>query len=44
MDSEVKRSFQKYLISKSGKLIGIFSAAVKPLDPPIIRAIGASNN
>ena len=44
MDSEVKRSFQKYLISKSGKLIGVFSGKIKPLDAPLIKAITNSNN
>jgi glutathione peroxidase len=44
MDSEVKRPFQKYLISKSGKLIGVFSARIKPLDPPLIQAITNSSN
>lgn len=39
MDSEVRRPFQKYLISRSGRLIGVFSASIKPFDPPIIRAI-----
>jgi glutathione peroxidase len=44
MDSEVKRPFQKYLISKSGKLIGVFSGRMKPFDLPIIQAIIATNN
>jgi glutathione peroxidase len=39
MDSEVKRPFQKYLVSETGKLIGVFSSKIKPLDPPIIKAI-----
>lgn len=43
MDSEVKRPFQKYLISKTGKLIGVFSGKMKPLDQPIIQAITNSN-
>ena len=44
MDSEVKRPFQKYLISKSGKLIGVFSGRMKPFDAPIIQAITNSGN
>ena len=44
MDSEVNRPFQKYLISKSGKLIGVFSARVKPFDAPLIRAITTNSN
>ena len=44
MDSEVRRPFQKYLISRSGGLIGVFSAAIKPLDAPIIRAINTNSN
>ncbi len=39
MDSEVKGSFQKYLINASGKLIGVFTAAVRPMDENLIHAI-----
>jgi glutathione peroxidase len=39
MDADVKRPFQKYLVSETGKLIGVFSGKISPLDAPIIRAI-----
>ena len=44
MDSEVHRPFQKYLISKTGKLIGVFSARIQHLDQHIIRALTNPNN
>ncbi len=44
MDSEIRRPFQKYLISKSGRLIGVFSGKVKPFDPPLIQAITTPSN
>lgn len=40
----VKDDFQKYLISESGELIGIFIGSVSPLDPQIVSNITGSSN
>jgi len=44
LDSEVRRPFQKYLISKSGRLLGVFSGRMKPFDQPLIQAITTASN
>src|SRR5690606_37255331 len=38
-NTTVKWNFQKYLISETGALIGVFDPKVKPLDSTIISAI-----
>ena len=38
-DSKVKWNFQKYLIDQNGKLVEIFSSAVKPDSPEMLSAI-----
>ena len=38
-DSSIKWNFQKYLISKNGKLVDIMKPKIKPDDPVIIRWI-----
>ncbi|HMJ47150.1 MAG TPA: hypothetical protein VK498_07450 [Ferruginibacter sp.] len=43
-NSEVKGDFQKYLINKSGVIVGIFSGSVSPLDNKITSAITANLN
>lgn len=40
----VKDDFQKYLISESGELIGIFIGSVSPLDQQIVSNITGSSN
>lgn len=35
-DSKVKWNFQKYLIDEEGRLIGVFSSGVNPLDEKIV--------
>ena len=44
IDSEVKADFQKYIISSSGELIGVFSSATSPLSEQIISVITGSSN
>lgn len=39
MDSEVGRPYQKYLISKTGKLIGVFSGRLNLIDPSLLAAL-----
>jgi glutathione peroxidase len=39
MNVKVKRDFQKYLIDNDGKIIGVFSAKIDPMDSIIINAI-----
>lgn len=39
MNGTVGRDFQKFLISKQGSLIGVFSPSVAPTDPLIVNAL-----
>jgi glutathione peroxidase len=39
MDSDVKKDFQKYLINAQGKLVGVFSAKINPMNAVMINAI-----
>lgn len=41
LNTEVRGDFQKFIISKEGKLVGVFSGAVSPLAAPFIKAITA---
>ncbi len=44
MTTEVKGDFQKYLIDKDGKLVGVFSGAISPTDNQITTVINATLN
>jgi glutathione peroxidase len=37
--SEVGGDFQKYLINKQGKLVGIFDSATSPISAPVLQAL-----
>ena len=39
LDGVTGRDFQKYLIGRDGKIIGIFNASVLPMDSTVIDAI-----
>ncbi len=39
LDSEVKGSYQKYLLNRHGRLIGVFGPLVRPMDMNLINAI-----
>jgi glutathione peroxidase len=39
LNVKVRKDFQKYLVDSDGKIIGVFSAKVDPLDSTIINAI-----
>jgi glutathione peroxidase len=39
MDSDVKKDFQKYLINTQGKLVGVFSIKINPMNAVMINAI-----
>lgn len=43
MDIEVKADFQKFLIDREGKLVGVFSKRVKPLSNDMQEAIQTNN-
>jgi len=42
LDAEAKADFQKYLISKEGKLVAVLSPKIEPLSSYMIEAITAS--
>ncbi|NII29580.1 hypothetical protein HB364_31165 [Pseudoflavitalea sp. X16] len=42
MDMQVNGDYQKFIISKEGKMIGAFSGTVSPLSEPFIKAITAN--
>jgi glutathione peroxidase len=42
MDAVVVKDFQKFLIDKDGKLVGVFAPSVLPTDSTIINAINAN--
>ncbi|MCX6319482.1 MAG: glutathione peroxidase [Bacteroidetes bacterium] len=42
IDAAVVKDFQKFLIDKDGKLIGVFGASVAPLDNQVVNAITAN--
>jgi len=44
LDSEVVSPFQKYLVNKKGKLVGVFSGRVNLFDGILINAIAIDNN
>jgi glutathione peroxidase len=44
MDTPVTGDYQKFIISKEGKLIGAFNGVVGPLSEPVFRAINANIN
>lgn len=39
LNRKIKEDFAKYLISKDGKIIGIFSQVIDPLDPVVLESI-----
>ena len=43
MNSKIKNDFQKYLINKQGKIVGIFDSSVSPLSSEIQTALQIHN-
>ena len=43
MDTDIKTDFQKFLIDREGKLVGVFSKRVRPLSSAMHQAIQTNN-
>jgi len=39
LETEVRGDFQKFIISKEGKMVGVFSGSISSLAEPVIKAI-----
>jgi glutathione peroxidase len=42
LDMEVRGDFQKFIINRQGKMVGVFSGAVSPMSEPFRKAINAN--
>jgi glutathione peroxidase-family protein len=39
LEADVKGDYQKFIINKEGKVVGVFAGSISPLTEPFIKAI-----